>query len=308
MIDYTKLENRLRKQGITRSQLGKRLGISSRTIAKIAKGQKLSKNVLERIGAFLQCFPQDLYEEKSDNRLLQTLREEKAAGISGGIYHELQVKMTYNSCHMEGIRLSEEQTRMIFETNMIDAGDGIRVDDILETVHHFRAIDYCIDHAEEPLSEDIIKQLHYILKHDIKDSTLPWFAVGDYKKRANVVGGTETTAPEKVTGAVQELLASYLRKDTVTIEDIIAFHAEFEMIHPFQDGNGRVGRLIAFKECLKNNIVPFIIKDSKKSFYYRGLSKWNSEKGYLIGTCLDGQDTISVLLDMFRVPTESSQK
>ena len=209
--------------------------------------------------------------------------------------------MTYNSNHMEGSRLTEDQTRMIFETNTIDIDDGIPVDDILETVHHFKAIDYCIDIAEEPLSEEIIKQLHYILKHDTRDSTLSWFAVGDYKKRPNMVGGRETTAPEKVAGAVQNLLASYLKKDTVTIEDIIAFHARFEMIHPFQDGNGRVGRLIAFKECLKYNIVPFIIKDSKKSYYYRGLSKWKTEKGYLTDTCLDGQDTVNALLKIFKI-------
>ena len=301
MIDYTRLEHRLKEQGITKSQLGQRLGISSRTIAKIAKGEKLSNKVLQRIGDYLNCSPEDLYEERFDNRLLQILREEKAAGISGSIYHELQVQMTYNSNHMEGSQLSEEQVRQIFETNIIDAEGGVEVDDILETVHHFRAIDYCIDHTEEPLSEDMIKHLHYILKHDTKDSTLPWFAVGDYKKRPNVVGGKETTDPEKVSGAVRKLLAPYLKKNPVTIEDIIAFHAEFEMIHPFQDGNGRVGRLIAFKECLKNNIVPFFIEDSKKSFYYRGLSQWNTEKGYLIGTCLNGQDTVMALLQMFRI-------
>lgn len=301
MIDYTKLNNILREHGITKSELGNRLGISSRTIAKIAKGEKLSRIVLQKISDYLKCSPEELYEEKSDNPLLQTLREEKAAGISGGIYHELQVRMTYNSNHMEGSRLTEDQTRMIFETNTIDIDDGIPVDDILETVHHFKAIDYCIDIAEEPLSEEIIKQLHYILKHDTRDSTLSWFAVGDYKKRPSMVGGRETTAPEKVAGAVQNLLASYLKKDTVTIEDIIAFHARFEMIHPFQDGNGRVGRLIAFKECLKYNIVPFIIEDSKKSYYYRGLSKWKTEKGYLTDTCLDGQDTVNALLKIFKI-------
>jgi len=301
MIDYSKLNNRLKECGINKSELGNRLGISSRTIAKIAKGEKLSRIIMQKISDYLDCNPEDLLEEKSDNPLLQVLREEKAGGISGGIYHELQVRMTYNSNHMEGSKLTEDQTRLIFETNTIDVGDGIPVDDILETVHHFRAIDYCIDVADEPLSEDIIKQLHYILKHDTKDSSLPWFEVGDYKKRANMVGGRETVAPKDVKREVQNLLENYLRKDDITIENIISFHAEFEKIHPFQDGNGRVGRLIAFKECLKHSIVPFIIEDNKKGFYYRGLSNWNTEKGYLIGTCLDGQDTVRTLLLAFGI-------
>lgn len=299
MIDYTKLTSRLKENGLTKSELGNQLGISSRTIAKIAKGEKLSRIVIRKICDYLECDPEDLFVEKSDNPLLQSLREEKAAGISGGIYHELQVRMTYNSNHMEGSRLTEDQTRLIFETNTIDIGDGIPVDDILETVHHFRAVDYCIDVADEPLSEDIIKQLHYILKHDTKDSTLSWFAVGNYKQRANMVGGKETTAPKDVERAVRNLLKNYLSKKNITLEDIISFHADFEKIHPFQDGNGRVGRLIAFKECLKHNIVPFIIEDSKKWFYYRGLSNWNTEKGYLIDTCLDGQDTVHALLQVF---------
>jgi len=301
MIDYSKLNNCLKEHGIKRSELGHRLGISSRTIAKISKGEKLSGIVLQKIGDYLECCPEDLFEVKSDNPLLQALREEKAAGISGGIYHELQVRMTYNSNHMEGSRLNEEQTRLIFETNTIDVGDGIPVDDILETVHHFRAIDYCIDIADEPLSEGIIKRLHYILKHDTKDSTLSWFAVGDYKKRPNMVGGKETASPEDAEEAVRNLLENYLSKNDITIEDIVSFHAEFEKIHPFQDGNGRVGRLIAFKECLKHGIVPFIIEDTKKGFYYRGLSAWSSEKGYLIDTCLDGQDTVNALLHAFGI-------
>ena len=299
MIDYSKLNNRLKALGLNKSEMGKQLGISSRTIAKIARGEKLSRIVLQKMSDYLECNPEDLFEEKSDNPLLQVLREEKTAGISGGIYHELQVRMTYNSNHMEGSRLTEEQTRLIFETNTIDISDGIPVDDILETVHHFRAIDYCIDIADMSLSEDIIKKLHYIIKHDTKDSELTWFAVGEYKKRANMVGGKETAAPCEVETAVKKLLDGYLNKQNVTIEDIIAFHAEFEMIHPFQDGNGRVGRLIAFKECLKHNITPFIIDDSKKGFYYRGLSNWNTEKGYLIDTCLYGQDTVNALLNVF---------
>ena len=233
--------------------------------------------------------------------LLQTLRDEKSIRMPGGLYHELQVRMTYNSNHIEGSKLSEDQTRMIFETNTVDISDGIPVDDIIETVNHFRAVDYVIDHAEEPLSEAIIKELHRILKQSTRDFTLAWFAIGDYKKRANVVGGRETAKPEDVPARINVLLSGYEALDDVSIEDIIIFHYEFERIHPFQDGNGRVGRLIALKECLRYGIVPFLIEDSKKMFYYRGLSEWETEKGYLIDTCLDGQDTFKKLMAMFDI-------
>ena len=233
--------------------------------------------------------------------LLQTLRDEKSIRMPGGLYHELQVRMTDNSNHIEGSKLSEDQTRMIFETNTVDISDGIPVDDIIETVNHFRAVDYVIDHAEEPLSEAIIKELHRILKQSTRDSTLAWFAIGDYKKRANVVGGRETAKPEDVPARINVLLSGYEALDDVSIEDIIIFHYEFERIHPFQDGNGRVGRLIALKECLRYGIVPFLIEDSKKMFYYRGLSEWETEKGYLIDTCLDGQDTFKKLMAMFDI-------
>ena len=186
--------------------------------------------------------------------------------------------------------------------NESDFGEEIPVDDILETIHHFRAIDYVIDIAEDKLTEDIIKHLHYILKHDTKDSDLEWFAVGDYKKRANVVGGRKTSKPSEVHKHMQALLNEYIAKDIVTIDDIIAFHAEFEYIHPFQDGNGRVGRLIALKECLHHNVMPFIIEDVKKNFYYRGLAEWKNEKGWLMDTCRDGQDTFVKLLDMLEIP------
>lgn len=302
MISYEGLNRILKERGLTKSELSKQLGISSRTIAKISKGEKLSRIVLQKIADHLACSPEGLCREVSDNPILQALREEKESKLSGGLYHELQVRMTYNSNHIEGSQLSADQTRMIFETNTLDVGDGISVDDVLETVHHFRAIDYVIDVADEPLTEEIIKELHYILKHDTKDSTLSWFAVGDYKKRANVVGGQETAKPKEVAAKVRQLLDSYNALTSVTVEDIIAFHAEFERIHPFQDGNGRVGRLIALKECLRHNVVPFIIEDSKKAFYYRGLAQWNTEKGFLIDTCLDGQDTFQRLLDLFDLP------
>ena len=281
--------------------LSEDLGLSSRTVAKIAKGEKLSKRSMQKIADYLDLPADDLVREVSDNMILQTLRDEKEMKLSGGLYHELQVRMTYNSNHIEGSKLSEEQTRMIFETNTIDIGDGIPVDDILETVHHFRAIDYVIDNAEVMLSEDVIKQLHFILKHDTKDSTLSWFAVGDYKKRANVVGGRETTRPSEVHKHMRALVDGYNAKKDITIEDIIAFHAEFEYIHPFQDGNGRVGRLIALKECLRHNVTPFIIEDYKKHYYYRGLAEWRNEKGWLIDTCLDGQDTFVRILDMLDI-------
>jgi Uncharacterized conserved protein len=304
MVSYDGLYEQLRKKGITKTDLTSEIGISSRTIAKIAKGEKLSRKTMQKIADYLGCEAGDLCREKSDNAILQILRDEKEAKISGGLYHELQVRMTYNSNHIEGSKLTEDQTRLIFETNTIDVGDGVPVDDILETVHHFRAIDYVIDTAEEELSEEIIKHLHYILKHDTKDSTLSWFAVGDYKRRANMVGGRETAKPKDVPKRMKALLGDYNARDTVTVNDVIALHAEFEYIHPFQDGNGRVGRLVALKECLRHNIIPFIIEDSKKNFYYRGLSEWRNEKGWLTDTCLDGQDTFIRLLDMLDIPHE----
>lgn len=302
MISYEGLEKLLKEKNIGKTELSERLGMSSRTIAKIGKGEKLSRRSIQMIADYLGVTPDQLMNEVSENKILQVLREEKEIKLPGGLYHELQVRMTYNSNHIEGSRLSEEQTRQIFETNTLDTGDGISVDDVLETVHHFRAIDYVIDIAEEELTEEIIKHLHYILKHDTKDSTLGWFAVGDYKKRANVVGGRETSKPSEVHKHIKALLEEYNKKENVTVEDIISLHAEFEYIHPFQDGNGRVGRLVALKECLRHNVIPFIIEDTKKSFYYRGLSEWRNEKGWLIDTCLDGQDTFVRLLDMLEIP------
>ena len=301
MISYEGLEKALKEKGIVKSDLTVKLGISSRTIAKISKGEKLSKQSIQKIAKYLGKAPEILMREISDNKILQVLREEKEMKISGGLYNELQVRMTYNSNHIEGSKLSEDQTRLIFETNTINVGDGILVDDVLETVHHFRAIDYVIDNAEEVLSEDIIKHLHYILKHDTKDSTLSWFAVGDYKKRANVVGGRATAKPFEVHPRMKKLLDKYNAIENATLEDIVSLHAEFEYIHPFQDGNGRVGRLIVLKECLRHNVIPFIIEDSKKGFYYRGLTEWKNEKGWLLDTCRDGQDTFKRLLDMLMV-------
>ncbi len=299
MYSYKRLEQELVKKGLNKSDLTKEIGISSRTIAKISKGEKIAPHVLEKIARFLGCEAVDLCCHVSENALLQMLRDEKSAKISGGIYHELQVRMTYNSNHIEGSKLSEDQTRLIFETNTIGAAEGIPVDDVIETVNHFRAIDYIIDVAEEPLTEEIIKHVHLLLKQSTSDAALDWFSVGDYKKRANVVGGKETAKPKDVATKMKKLLAEYQAKAVVTFEDIVAFHVDFERIHPFQDGNGRVGRLIALKECLRFGIVPFVIEDAKKMFYYRGLSEWTTEKGYLIDTCLDGQDAFQKMLDLF---------
>ena len=301
MYSYKLLEQKLKAKNITKSELAKKLGISSRTVAKIKKGEKIADRVLRKIADYLGCEISELVKIESENALLQLLCDEKEAKISGGIYHELQVRMTYNSNHIEGSVLSEGQTRLIFETNTACVGDGIPVDDIIETVNHFRGIDYVLEVAEDELSEDIIKNLHRILKQSTKVSTLSWSAVGDYKKRTNVVGGNETVRPKDVPKKMFELLKDYNAKANKTFEDIVTFHSDFEHIHPFQDGNGRVGRLIALKECLHFGIIPFIIEDSKKAFYYRGLSNWKEEKGYLIGTCLDGQDTFKKLLKMFDI-------
>lgn len=301
MTSYDGLLRKLEEKGLTKTDLTEKLGISSRTVAKISRGEKIADHVLKKIADFLGCTAEELCRSVSDNALLQTLRDEKSIRMPGGLYHELQVRMTYNSNHIEGSKLSEDQTRLIFETNTVDVGEGIPVDDIIETVNHFRAIDYVIDVAEEPLTESIIKELHRILKQSTKDSTLSWFAVGDYKKRPNVVGGRETAKPKDVPVRMKALLDNYAALPAVTVNDIIRFHYSFERIHPFQDGNGRVGRLVALKECLRYGIVPFIIEDSKKMFYYRGLSEWEQEPGYLMDTCLDGQDTFRKLMAMFDI-------
>ena len=303
MYSYDGLNKILKEKNMKKSELSAKLGISSRTIAKIGKGEKLADHVIARLCDFFGREKEDICTEVCDNKILQVLREEKYAKISGGLYHETQVRLTYNSNRIEGSKLSEDQTRLIFETNTIGAEEGVPVDDIIETANHFRAIDYIIDLAEEPLTEDIIKELHKILKNGTKDSHLSWFNVGEYKARANVVGGQETTPPSKVAGEIKKLLAAYTQISDMSIENIIQFHHDFEKIHPFQDGNGRVGRLIAFKECLCFGIVPFIIEDSKKMFYYRGLKEWNSERGFLVETCLDGQDTYKALLKYFDIPS-----
>lgn len=234
--------------------------------------------------------------------LLDILRDQKEGKYSGGIYHRTQIDLTYNSNHMEGSRLTRNQTRYIFETNTVGVeNEVLNVDDVIETVNHFCCIDLVIDHADDILSEKFIKKLHLTLKNGTSDSRKDWFAVGEYKKIPNEVGGMDTALPEEVADKMKMLLKEYNVIKEKTLEDILDFHVKFERIHPFQDANGRVGRLIMFKECLKHNIVPFIIEDNLKLFYYRGLKEWDNEKGYLTDTCLTAQDKYKAYLNYFRI-------
>lgn len=237
--------------------------------------------------------------------LLSILQEEKRTKYAGGIYHKTQIDLTYNSNHIEGSRLTHDQTRYIFETNTIGVeNEVLNVDDVIETSNHFRCIDLIIDHAASTLSEHFIEKLHHILKTGTSDSRKDWFAVGEYKRLPNEVGGMQTSLSEEVADRMKALLSDYNAVPKKTLDDILDFHVRFERIHPFQDGNGRVGRLIMFKECLKYNIVPFIIEENLKLFYYRGLKEWYNEKGYLTDTCLIAQDKYKAYLDYFRIPYE----
>ena len=236
------------------------------------------------------------------NPLLDVLREQKSMRLKGGIYHKVQIDLTYNSNHIEGSRLTHDQTRYIFETNTIGVTEeNLRVDDIVETTNHFRCIDLIIDAAEEKLNETLIKRLHLLLKSGTSDSMKDWFRVGEYKMLPNEVGGMQTCLPEQVAGEMHSLLKAYNSKKRHTLEDIIDFHQRFECIHPFQDGNGRVGRLIMFKECLANRITPFIITEELKRFYYRGLAQWPTVPEYLLDTCRSAQDDFSTVLQYFRI-------
>lgn len=242
---------------------------------------------------------------ETENNLLAFLKREKDSSLKGGIYHKIQIDLTYNSNHIEGSRLSHDQTRFIFETKTLGiTDDAVNVDDIIETVNHFRCIDLAIEGANTKLSESFIKQLHYILKTGTTDTQKSWFKVGDYKMLENEVGGSETVRPEDVASEMKSLLADYNSKSEITFDDILDFHVRFESIHPFQDGNGRVGRLIMFKECLKHNIVPFIITEELKMFYCRGIKEWENERSYLRDTCLTGQDAMKVSLDYFGIKYE----
>ncbi len=290
---------------LTVSEIAKKWNISERSVRNYCKQGRVKG--VEQKGK-LWLIPEDaekpervMRKEFSDNPLLNRLKEEKDMKLKGGIYHKTQIALTYNSNHIEGSTLTEDQTRMIFETNTLGETNGVKVDDIVETNNHFRCVDIIIDNAKKPLTEKFIKELHYTLKIGTSDSRKDWFNVGEYKSRPNEVGGNETCPPEKVTEEIKKLLTNYNKKQTKTINDIIKFHKDFETIHPFQDGNGRVGRLIMFKECLANNIVPFIIEDEFKLYYYRGLKEWNNEKGYLIDTCLAAQDKYKKWLVYFSI-------
>ena len=246
--------------------------------------------------------PDRINSKLNKRTLLEVLKEEKAQGIKGGIYHKLQIELTYNSNHIEGSCLTQEQTRYIYETNTLGLENkAINVDDIVETANHFRCVDLVIEQANQPLSEAFIKKLHEVLKNGTSDSRKSWFAVGSYKKLPNEVGGLETCKPKEVANQIRHLLESYNNKKEIDLKDIIAFHHDFEKIHPFQDGNGRVGRLIILKECLKYNIVPFIITDDIKMYYYRGLSEWTKTHSYLMDTCLYAQDNFKSYLDYFNI-------
>lgn len=292
------------------SQMAKRWNMSERGVRKYCAESKIP-------GAFLTGktwnIPENAEKPERINKkcdepqnLLERLRAEKRSALKGGIYHKIQIELTYNSNHIEGSKLTHDQTRYIFETNTIGVdNDTLNVDDIIETANHFKCIDMIIDNAAYKLTEKFIKELHFTLKSGTSDARKDWFNVGEYKKLPNEVGGKETVSPETVAVKIKDLLKSYNRENEHTLEEIIDFHYQFEAIHPFQDGNGRVGRLIMFKECLKNNIVPFIIDDDLKMFYYRGLSQWNQEKGYLMDTCLSAQDTFKEYLKYFNIPFEN---
>ena len=289
------------------SQMAKKWNMSERGVRKYCAEDKIP-------GAFLTGktwnIPENAEKPERKNKkrdepqnLLERLRAEKKASVKGGIYHKIQIELTYNSNHIEGSKLTHDQTRYIFETNTIGAeNDAINVDDIIETANHFKCIDMVIDNATYKLTEKFIKELHFTLKSGTSDSRKNWFNVGEYKKLPNEVGGKETAKPEDTANKIKTILKDYNQKNEHTLEEIIDFHYRFETIHPFQDGNGRVGRLIMFKECLKNNIVPFIIDEDLKMFYYRGLSEWNDEKGYLTDTCLAAQDKFKKYLEYFKVP------
>lgn len=293
---------------ISVSEFAQKHGCSERTVRNYCKLGKIA-------GAYIvgktwnipenSEIPSRRSKSKKASPLLIALREQQQMRIKGGIYHRTQIDMTYNSNHIEGSRLTHQQTRYIFETNTIgleeENGLCLYVDDIIETTNHFRCIDLIIARAEETLTESFIKELHSILKNGTSDSTKEWFAVGEYKRLPNEVGGNETVLPENVHNEMKTLLKEYNSKKQKKFEDILDFHQKFENIHPFQDGNGRIGRLIMFKECLANGFVPFIITEELKMFYYRGLREWTHLKGYLLDTCLTAQDNYKSLLDYFRI-------
>ena len=291
---------------LTVSEFALKWGLADRTIRNYCARGLIAGAVLKGKTWLIpdDAKPPFLQQEnnKTDNILLNRLREERDNSIAGGIFHKTQIALAYNSNHIEGSTLTEEQTRMIFETRTLGEISNIRIDDIIETNNHFRCFDIILDSAKEQLSEDLIKKLHYTLKTGTADSAKSWFRVGEYKAIPNEVGGKATCPPESVQQEMTNLLNNYNAKNIKSFHDIVEFHYKFESLHPFQDGNGRVGRLVMFKECLANNIVPFIIEDVYKYYYYRGLNEWTNEQGYLLDTCLATQDKYKSWLDFFCIP------
>lgn len=286
------------------SEIAEKWGLSERSVRNYCTNGKVPGAILDgktwKIPETAEKPERKQREGKIPTDILTRLKLEKENGVSGGIYHKVQIELTYNSNHIEGSRLTHDQTRFIFETNTIGIqNETVNVDDIIETSNHFRCIDLVIDQANYKLSESFIKQLHYILKSGTSDSKKAWFATGNYKRLENEVGGNATTKPADVSKEIKLLLKKYNETSKKTLREIIEFHYEFEKIHPFQDGNGRVGRLIMFKECLRNGVTPFIIEDDIKEFYYRGLKEWKNEQGYLTDTCLSAQDRFKAYLDYF---------
>ena len=297
IIDGKKLEEVLNARGLKKSDLCRAAGVSSRTIAKIAKGEEIRDAVIERIAAVLSVSAADLALR---NVILDTLRREMSVRLSGGLYHETQIRLTYNSDHIEGSRLTEDQTRFIFETKTLGVlPPDVTIDDVIETTNHFRCIDYVISNAESPLSDDLILHLHSLLKGGTQYAAT--YGAGVYKSLPNTVGGIETTSPVQVAKEMGALLKWYEGHRRITFEDIVEYHYRFECIHPFQDGNGRVGRLLAFKECLRAGIVPFYIDDKYKYEYYNGLRQWRSDRAFLLETCHLGQDIYRMILDHFGI-------
>lgn len=297
IIDNKKLNNLLKEKGIVKSELCKVLNISSKTLAKISREEEIRDSVIQKVLDYFNVPRERLLKI---NNIYKTLKREMENKIGGGLYYETEIRLTYNSNHMEGSMLSEEQTRYIFETQTVgEISPNVKIDDVIETNNHFKCMDYVIDNAFVDLDEKIIKNLHFLLKQGTKQAQM--YGAGEFKKYPNVIGGEKTISPEFVEKELKVLLNEYRSIKNVKIDDIVEFHYRFEKIHPFQDGNGRVGRLIMFKECLKNNIIPFYIDDRFKAQYYNGLKVWEQERGFLLETCLFGQDLYKQILDYFKI-------
>ncbi len=305
-----KIKEYRENKNMTQKEIAKILGVEAGTISKYESGM-IEPNIesIKKLADTFEITIDELLKEENEKfdiskiNILECLKEQKEMQLKGNLYHNTQIIFAYNTNHIEGSTLTEEQTRYIYETKTVlfENDTIVKVDDIIETTNHFKLVDYMLEIAKEPLTEEIIKQFHKILKEGTLDSRKEWFMVGKYKKLANEAGSMKTTLPKNVQKEMGKLIEWYNSLSKITIEDIIEFHTRFEKIHPFQDGNGRVGRMIAFKECLKNNIIPFIILDKDKLFYYRGLREYqsNREKGYLIDTCLNAQDQYTKMIEYY---------